>query len=251
MGGFPGISISEELPSLPHVLALKYSEKDRVGYGIVTDSRADIDKNWGTSKSYLQIGSDLRITRDLNWRTDIPQLHHREGFSPGAIPGFKITFSFPKENGVGVPDIIVPGLWATVDSGAPQLTLRLGETNPHRSKVYGRYFTDEGPAWRQGQYKADSMFLTNGVNVRVDFEGSTGKTSHYEFRSSKDFGSHVPTQVVVGDWEGMVPWHVEATQTPRHRFNLGNTIYAYCPVYFWDITNKRVGLHDFVCPDTQ
>lgn len=245
LGGFPGISPREKLPSLPYAIAQKYSEKNRVGFGIVSDSRPGIEENWASFNSYLQIGAAPKITDKLNWRTDIPLFPGREGFSPEAVPGFKVTFSFPNTNGREVPDIVVPGLWATVDTGAPLLTMRLGKENPHRNNTYRLYFTDEGPRWRKGQYKADSMCLEKGVNVRVEFTGSTGKTSHYEFKTNKNFGSALPTQVIVGDWDGRVPWPFNSARTPHTRINLGNTIYFYCPVYFWDISNKRVGLYPF------
>lgn len=246
MGGFPGISPREKLPSLPYVIAQEYSDEDRVGLGIVSDSKSGIEENWASFNAYLQIGADPQITDQLNWRTDIPLFPNRLDFSPEAVPGFQVTLNFPNRKGKEVPDIVVPDLWATVDTGAPQLTMRLDKENPHRNRTYEMYFTDEGPRWRQGQYKADSMCLVAGVNVRVEFTGSTGKSSHYEFKTSSSFGTTPPTQVIVGNWDGSVPWPFNAIRTPHNRINLGNTIYFYCPVYFWDITNKRVGIHDFM-----
>lgn len=246
MGGFPGISPREKLPSLPYVLAQKYSEKNNVGLGIVSDSLSGIEANWASFNAYLLIGSTPQITEKLNWRTDIPLFPTRVGFSPEAVPGFKVTFSFPDADGSATPDIVVTDLWATVDTGAPKLTMRLNPDNPHRKDPYKRFFTDDGPRWREGQYKADSRCLERGVKVRVEFAGSSGKSSQYEFYSSNNFDSSPPTQVIVGDWEGFVPWPVNSTQKPHNRINLGNTIYFYCPVYFWDLTNKRVGLYDFM-----
>jgi hypothetical protein len=224
---------------------LKYSEPGRQGLGIVSDIQSGADRDWMSGKSYLQIGSDPRITGNLHWRTDVP-IPHPERFSPGALPGFTITFSFPTTNDVVIPNIVVPDLSATIDTGAPELMMRLRRDNPHRSDVYKRFFTDRGPGWRRGQGKADSLCLRGGITVRIAFTDSRGETIHYEFLSSDNFESPNPTKVMVGDWSGIFPWRVRAPETPPGRINLGNTLYLFCPVYFWDITNKRVGLHEFM-----
>jgi len=244
VGGLPGIGPVRKWPSLPYAMALKYSKPGRVGLGIVSDVQSGPSRDWLSGRSYLQIGSDPRITRNLHWRTDVPI--HPERFSPGALPGFTITFRFPKTNDVAVPDIVVPNLSATIDTGAPELMLRLRSDDPHRSDLYKRFFSDEGPGWRRGQGKADSLCLRGGVTVQIAFTDSRGETTRCEFLSIGNFNSPNPTKVMVGDWLGIVPWRIRPPEKPPGRFNLGNTLYLFCPVYFWDITNRRVGLHDFM-----
>jgi len=51
---------------------------------------------------------------------------------------------------------------------------------------------------------------------------------------------------MVGDWLGIFPWRIRPPETPPGRINMGNSLFLFCPVYFLDITNKRVGFHDFM-----
>ena len=144
----PGIGPVRKWPSLPYAIALKHSEPGKVGLGIVSDVQSGPNRDWASGKSYLQIGADQRITGNLHWRTDVPI--HPERFSPGALPGFTITSRFPKINDVAVPDIVVPDLTTRIDTGAPELMLRLRSDDPHRSDAYKQFFADEGPGWRKG-----------------------------------------------------------------------------------------------------
>lgn len=244
MGGFPSVLNADD-QSLVHAIAVKYSEVDKLGYGIVSiPLEGSIEDNYENNlKCYIQIGATPEVTECLIWQSIIPQCRGPDCFSPEYVPGFKITLKFPDGE---VPDIVVSGIDATVDTGAPNLTMRLGPKNPHRDDMYSHFFHDNGPGWMSGQYKQDSRILSPGVRVVVQFTGDNGERSRYEFLSTDDFRpghpSHPPpTQVIVGDFDGMVPWHI-GNQTTRIRINLGNSIYYFCDVFFWDIAHKRVGL---------
>lgn len=190
----------------------------------------------------MKIGNDPKISARLNWRNDVPLFRDRTGFVPEAVPGFTVTFSFPKVNARTVADIVVSNLIATIDTGAPELNLRLGSSDPHRQAAYQAFFTDKGPGWMNAKYKAASLCAASGVAVRIGFTGSSGRSSSYQFTTSAFGASKIPTHVIAGDWSGSVPWAV-GEDKPKNRINLGNTIYFFCPVYFWDITHKRVGIY--------
>ena len=246
MGAFPSeLPWSSKLPSLPYAIALKYSPEGNVGLGIISDfTGSDLAAGWSEGKSYLKIGNDADFSSHLNWRNDIPLFHGRSGFQPEAVPGFTVTLSFPSSNGKMVPDIVVPNLMATIDTGAPELNLRLGENNPHRQVAYAPFFTSESTGkydWRKKEYKVDSLLAANGAKIRVGFTGSAGRSDSYTFASSTDFQNCRNSVVIAGDWNGKVPWPVSGA-TPRNRISLGNSIYFFCPVYYWDITNRRVGI---------
>lgn len=240
----PGIGPVRKWPSLPYAIALKHSEPGKVGLGIVSDVQSGPNRDWASGKSYLQIGADPRITGNLHWRTDVPI--HPERFSPGALPGFTITFRFPKINDVAVPDIVVPDLTTTIDTGAPELMLRLRSDDPIAAMSTSNSSRTKAPAGERGQGKADSLCLRGGVTVQIAFTDSRGETTRCEFLSIGDFNSPNTTKVMVGDWSGIFPWRIRPPEKAPGRFNLGNTLYLFCPVYFWDITNKRVGLHNFM-----
>ena len=243
LGAFPSAAPwGQKLPSLPFAIAQKYSPKSDVGLGIISESGADIAAEWDSCKAYLKIGTDPQLSARLNWRNDIPLFRGRSGFVPEAVPGFTVTFSFPKVNGQTVADIVVSNLIATIDTGAPELNLRLGSGDPHRQAAYQTFFTDQGPGWMNAKYKASSRCATSGVAVRIGFTGSSGRSSSYQFTASAFGSSKVPTHVIAGDWSGSVPWAV-GDDKPKDRISLGNTVYFYCPVYFWDISHKRVGIY--------
>lgn len=243
LGAFPSaLPWGERLPSLPFAIAQKYSPPNEVGLGIISEAGADIASDWGSGKAFLKIGNDPKISARLNWRNDIPLFHGRSGFVPEAVPGFTVRFSFPKVNGQTVADIVVTNLIATIDTGAPELNLRLGRSDPHRQAAYQPFFTDQGPGWMNAKYKASSLCAAGGVAVRIEFTGSSGRCSSYQFTTSADWSSPIPTHVIVGDWLGSVPWVVDDDK-PKNRISLGNTIYFYCPVYFWDITHQRIGIY--------
>jgi hypothetical protein len=243
LGAFPSATPwGPKLPSLPYAIAQKYSPPNEVGLGIISAGGSDIASDWDECKAYLKIGNDPKISARLNWRNDVPLFRGRSGFIPEAVPGFTVTFSFPKVNGQTVADIVVSNLIATIDTGAPELNMRVGSNNPHRQVAYQTFFTDKGPGWMKAKYKADSLCAASGVAVRIGFTGSSGHSSSYQFTTSAFGSAKLPTHVIVGDWSGMVPWPV-GKSTPENRINLGNTIYFYCPVYFWDITHKRVGIY--------
>ncbi len=228
LGGFP----SQD--SLPYALAAKYSESERVGMGIVSAAQGSIASGWDTLQCYLQLGSPLEVTGDLIWRTDIPSNLFGKNFRPDMVPGFGVTFKFPG----GIAPITVTDLRATVDTGAPYLTMRVSPENPQYSDTYKAHFVDERPSW----YGDDVVTLGAGNSVDVTFTGSDGRSGTYTFPATTELSSNPPTQAFCAKWDSGVPWPV-STATPSSRINLGNTIYFYCPVYFWDISNRRVGVY--------
>ena len=243
LGAFPSAAPwGQKLPSLPYAIAQKYSPQNDVGLGIISEAGADIASDWDSGKAFLRIGNDPTLSARLNWRNDVPLFRGRSGFVPEAVPGFSVTFSFPKVNGQTVADIVVTNLIATIDTGAPELNLRLGSSDPHRQAAYQTFFNDNGPGWMKAKYKASSLCAASSVAVRIGFTGSSGRSSSYQFTTSAFGSSKIPTHVIVGDWSGSVPWAV-GDDKPKNRINLGNTIYFFCPVYFWDITHKRVGIY--------
>ena len=244
MGAFPSIWPQNGRPSLPFLLAQKYSATNAVGLGMVSETLQDFYQDWRHAKSYLQLGMDPQLTSNLNWRSDMP-LWTLTGtytnYCPYRVPGFGITFGFTSN----VPDLVVTGLNATVDCGAPELCMKIASNDPQRN-AYAAFFTDDGPAWRSGTYKTSSRCLGGGQTVQVQFTGDTGKSTYYRFPASDQFSSMpAPAVVIIGEWTSSVPWAVSA-DTPKSRISLGNSIYFFCPVYFWDVSHNRVGVSDFV-----
>lgn len=226
MGAFPSPQPWDGIKSFPYALAEKYPTAGRVGFGIIT---SPIDK------SYLMVKEDPNIDfTNLNWRTDIPlwQDPAKIPFAPEATPGFKIKMKLPEGK-----HIESPSLMATIDTGAPEVVLRLGQTNPQDQPAYSNYFSGPGFSWWP---TAKGLRHRDGVSVIVEFTDSAKNTFCYTFVPWED-RTHRDRQVAVGPWDGDVPWRIGLPDKPRERFNLGNTLYRNCPVFFYDITGKRVG----------
>ncbi len=241
MGAFPSLTPwAVSRPSFPFALAQQYSPTNNVGLGMVSEVLQNFQLSWACAKSYLQIGPNPQLTTNLNWRSDLPPMTGFTGYCPYRVPGFGITFSFSN----AVPDLVVTGLTATVDCGAPELNMKIATNDPQRN-AYSAYFTTNGPPWRTGTYAAQSRCLVGGQNVRVNFTSDTGKTIYYNYSSTDNFSAPpAPGIVIAGDWNSSVPWTVQ-TDFPPTRISLGNSIYFFCPVYFWDVSNNRVGISDF------
>lgn len=233
LGGFPSIEPGSGLKSLPYALAETYSTKKKLNFGFGIVGKAD--------KSYLILGDDQRLlTYPLRWRTDIDlwQDATKIKFCPEAVGGFTVRFKFTK---LPEPDneIKVSNLKATIDTGAPEMTLRLNANNPQNSPPFSTYFTDDGfwKPWNSNIYNRDAKTITGDCTVTVEFKDSSGEVYSYSFETDK-----TKNKVAVGTWDGEVPWKIHDPEMPRTRFNLGNTIYHHCPIFYYDIKNKRVGI---------
>jgi hypothetical protein len=235
MGALPGSYPYSNLTSLPYQLALDHAASNPgsdTGLGIISFAEGDIRENWSSFKSYLQIGPDSSLISDLNWRTDIPLFPGRVNFSPEAIPGFEVTVAPGTTS-----EAVFSNLWATIDTGAPELNTRLGPTDPHVNGPLANLTIDCSA--RFSWLPSYARCLQKDVEVRIKFTDSNGVSNAYEFPAGVD--PSPSNDVILGTWAGTVPWAVDS-EKPETRINLGNTVYFYSPVYFWDVTNKRVGL---------
>ena len=96
--------------------------------------------NWSTHKSYLKFGNDPAVAARLNWYNWSPWFTGQTAFDPIVIPGFKVTYRFPAVAGETYPDLVMPNLIATIDTGAPDLTMRLGPKKIcHNRAPFGTY----------------------------------------------------------------------------------------------------------------
>ena len=225
--------------SIVEVLTTKYSTNG-LGAGIISESPGgDFATNWNSHKSYLKFGNDPAVAARLNWSNWSPWFTGQAGFDPIIIPGFKITYRFPAVSGQTYPDLVMPNLIATLDTGAPYLTMRTAPGNPHRQTPYSQFFNSTGvPSWYR---TTDCQALNYGVAIDVAFTGSTGKTNSYTFPTASTNGADVPNTSYIGNWTSSVPWTPNNADIPTNRINLGNSIYFFCKVHYWDFTNQRVG----------
>lgn len=227
--------------SMSIVLATKYSTNG-LGLGIITESPGgDLVANWNSAKSYLKFGNDPVMAARLNWHYYSPWYAGQSEFDPITIPGFKVTYSFPKVAGQTYPDIVVADQIGTIDTGAPELTMRLGPGDPQRQAPYSQFFNSANvPSWYS---PVDCQAMNYGITVKIDFTGSTGQTDSYSFPTANNNGAYIPNPVFIGNWTSSVPWSSANPYFPRNRMNLGNSIYFFCKVHFWDFTNQRVGFY--------
>jgi autotransporter-associated beta strand protein len=233
VGAFP------TLDSIVAVLTAKYSTNG-LGSGIISESPGgDFVANWSSHKSYLKFGNDPAMAARLNWYNWKPWFTGQADFDPIVVPGFKVSYRFPAVAGQTYPDLVMPNLIATIDTGAPDLTMRLGPNNPQLQDPYSQFFnTTRVPSW----YSPDNCRVVNyGVTINVDFTGSTGKTNSYSFPTADTNGEFLPNTSFIGHWNSRTPWFPNNADMPTNRFNLGNNIFFFCKVYYWDLTNQRVG----------
>lgn len=242
MGAFPGAFPGwEKADSFPTALAKKYAKGK--GFGIVsTGSGENIEAGWKTMESYLTLVLDKDTEKQLKWRSDIPNLSSGDGFSPEAIPGFSIGITL---NDKGQDEKIRrDNLIATIDTGAPHLTMQLGPTNPQRTPTFESHFVNQDfwETWGGGAYGKHALGLKN-ANVSVYFQDDQGDAYSYSFPVGDDPDYRgMPTALIAGDWLKPVPFALMMPNQPANRINLGNTIYYYCPVYYYDIEKKRIGI---------
>jgi F5/8 type C domain len=239
MGAFP-------MPgAFPYEIAKKYQANGLgIGYGMISKAAYhQMAVGWSSFKSYLIIGNNQTLISRLNWRSYAPGADWypgQPGFDPIVVPGFKIKFSFPMRNGTILSDIIASDQIATLDTGAPDMTMRLGSNDPQLSAPYKSFFTPDGVPW---WYTDPGTVLTvPGDAVEVAFAGSFGKTCSYKFVHTTDNSTYMPDKVIIGAWSSGVPW-ANTTLTPRNRMNMGNTAFYHFPVVFWDMEYKRVGIY--------
>lgn len=236
MGSFPSRN------ALPFVLASQFSGP--IGVGIVT-LRQTLSPlptlpsdAWPLTFSYLQLVYNSQVTDNLIWSpSPSPPNSANQDFDYNlqAIPGFSFSVSSPGGSFSTKSDV----QWrATVDTGAPQLTSRVDVGNPQRN-----FSSDyQGPCnigWMSPAYAAATTCLRH-ANVTVTFSGAENSTS-YTFGATSPSDYEPPNEVILADWESSVPWG-NSEATPRNRFNLGNTIYIYCPVVYYNYTSMSVGV---------
>ncbi len=231
--------------SIVAALMAKYSTgPNGLGAGIISESPGgNLASNWSSHKSYLKFGNDPAIASRLNWYHWSPWFNGQTEFDALTIPGFKFTYKFPAVSGLTHPDIVIPNQIATIDSGAPEFVMRLGPSDPHRQPPYSQFFNSTNvPAWYS---TAACQAVNKGVTINVEFTGSTGKTSYYSFPAANydDNAAYVPNIAFIGNWASNVPWTPNSAAMPMNRMNLGNSVYFYAKVYFWDFTNQRVGFY--------
>ncbi|MEM7512443.1 MAG: FISUMP domain-containing protein [Bacteroidota bacterium] len=250
MGAFPSHFSQDGIPSLSYAIAKKFSVDNDVnfGFGIVYDC-----------EPYLQIGPNPISVSDLKWRTDIPNwqkpqiidnkynldgIPEEMGFNPEVIPGFKFKIDFSGSNKtIETSD----DLLATIDTGAPVATLKLGPEDPQEKPELAEHFVDEGPYYnRDGSGNWTGWETYEGVktlinaNVTVEFTSSDCETFTYSY-SVGDSPDAEPNSLYAAKWDSDAPWIVWKPQFPKNRINLGNTIYEHISIYYYDIENERVG----------
>ncbi len=229
--------------SIVAALMAKYSTNG-LGAGIISESPGgDLTTNWSSHKSYLKFGNDPAVASRLNWYYWSPWYTGQPNFDAITIPGFKFTYSFPAVSGQTTPDLVVDNQIATIDSGAPEFVMRMGAGDPHRQLPYSQFFNITNvPSWYSS---ADCLAVNAGVTLNVQFTGSTGKTNSYSFQFSdhKNNPAYAPSVAFIGNWASNIPWAPNTTTMPMNRMNLGNSIYFFAKVYFWDYTNQRVGFY--------
>ncbi len=233
VGAFP------TLDSIVAVLTAKYSTNG-LGSGIISESPGgNFVDNWRFHKSYLKFGNDPAVAARLNWYNWKPWFTGQAAFDPIVVPGFKVSYRFPTVSGQTYPDIVMPNLIATIDTGAGDLVMRTGPNNPHLQAPYSQFFnTARVPYWYN---PAVCRAVNYGVDINVEFTGSTGKTISYSFPTADWNGGYIPNVATIGNWDSSIPWTPNNADMPTNRINLGNSIYFFCKVYYWDITNQRVG----------
>lgn len=226
MGAFPASTSGATANPLPLALVAKYAKDTTgkvTGFGYAMHG----------GRSYLFFGPDPAYVDDaMVWRTNIPTAYPSLPFFPESIPGFSVELTFS-----GGETVSVPGLAGTIDSGAPEMVLRLGSSDPQNSPALAKYFTTDGywRNWRNADYAAAAKQVSDRCRVKVTFTDSSGNDTSYTFTAGS--GSRA---VAVGTWAGNVPWS-ETPARPKTRFTLGNTIFRYTSAIYYDLAQSRIG----------
>jgi len=238
MGGFPSPGV------FPYELAKAYPGTDThgkptVGFGIVSKATGDVNDDWSKFQPYLMFNPTAQVLKQLEWAMPIPAYQGSTVLNPHAVPGFNLTIEFPKNNTSQGGKLHYDNLDATIDTGASELVTRLGPNDPQRSSPFESYFTQPGASWRQ-DYIDHSSIAVSGSTVTVEWIDGLGVHHSYKYLTNTSGPSC--TKFIVGDFTSNVPWECDPPQITRTRFSLGNTIYFFWPVYYYDITLNRIGI---------
>jgi len=216
---------------------------DGYGLGIVTSkAEGNINDNYNDAEFNLHLGYDEAVTAGVTWQTNFPSMVEWGG----AIEGFDIVIGYPTQGWA----VTVTGLMATIDTGSPEMKLRVSSEDPqingplaaHTVECTLNWMHTDTPDWHE--YLADSRCLADGVAVVVTFTGTIGKPISYVFQATNNVDSgrpNPPTDVILGKWDGVVPWKM-GSQYPKNRIDLGNSLYFFTSVYFWDFTKQAIGM---------
>ncbi|HKO96582.1 MAG TPA: hypothetical protein VJU86_06310 [Pyrinomonadaceae bacterium] len=240
MGGFPSTGV------FPYELAKAYPGTDThgktaVGFGIIsmsTGSTRDVNADWGKFQPYLMFKPTAQVLKQLEWAMPIPAYQGSTVLNPHAVPGFNLTIEFAKNTSQG-GELHYDNLDATIDTGAPELVTRLGPDDPQRNPPFKDYFTQPAAEWNQ-EYKDHSSIAVTGSKVTVKWIDGLGV--HHSYKYLTNTSGPRCTQFMVGDFTSKVPWECDPPQITRTRFSLGNTIYFFWPIYYYDITQNRIGI---------
>lgn len=246
VGGFPSKSPGLQLPSISYALAKSQAMDDSApfGFGIVSKppkaadgSIPGITEGWDKFESYLSLCAGPDLLKYVTWRSDIPLWQTDIKFCPEAVPGFSAEITIPGSD----QKLVSAQYIATIDTGAPDFTARFKEGDPYLNEPFKEHFTKTGaPAWWKvvAAYDKDAQYLIN-AKAKILFKDDNGIETFYSFSVGDKFQS--PATFVTAKWDSTVPWPVHDPEKPVHRANLGNTIYYYANIMYYDFKNKRVG----------
>jgi hypothetical protein len=165
-----------------------------------------------------------------------------------AVPGFSVSFKFaPTENSPTPPsDIHIDNLAGTIDTGAPDLELKLSEDDPQYKTTYSPYFKGPLVSWMNDPNHTvfNSITLGQGNTVKVSLKCDDNKTASYQFTldpESKDANGN-PAGAFACKWTSVHPFG-----GCNKRFNVGNSPYFFWNYILFDMTNKKMGV--FRCDD--
>lgn len=239
MGGFPSPGV------FPYELAKAFPGRDAnrkgaVGFGIVSKAIGDVNTDWGKFQPYLMFKPTPQVLKQLEWAMPIPAYQGSTTLNPHAVPGFNLAIEFPPKGGCSQGDkLYYNDLDATIDTGAPELVTRLGPDDPHLQPPFKDFFTQPGAQWREG-YINHSSIAVSGCRVTVKWIDGLGVHHSYNYLANPS-GPRC-TRFIVGDFTSDVPWETTPPNITRTRISLGNTIYFFWPVYYYDITQNRIGI---------
>ncbi len=237
--------------SISYELAESHPVNGKIGFGIYSNTPSgNINDDWNSTNLYLQLGPIDQMANygQIKWRNNITNCRWgNEVYYPEKIPGFKVKLSANN----GATTYTSEALEVTLDTGHDILSTRLlgdpqtnGFANDFESSSW---HTTEGGKW-----------LKEDVEVEIIFTDSENTENSYTFPSNNTTGLQkirngifVPNAVLISNYDNNktpLPFQSDATPPvpipcqPQNRMFLGNSIHFYCPLVFWDITGKRVGV---------
>jgi hypothetical protein len=226
--------------SLAHALSKAYSP-NHIGVGIISLPGSDINKGYSTLHSYLSITPEREsnLFKSMTW---ISNMDHPSFYD--AVPGFSVTFKFaPTTNNPTPPaDITVDHLAGTIDTGAPDLELKISEADPQYTAAYAPYFKGPLVGWMNDPNHAVFNAVTLGQKnrVTVSLKCDDNKTASYQFTldpESKEANGN-PSGAFVCKWTSGHPFG-----NFNKRFNVGNSPYFFWNYILFDMTNKKMGIY--------